>query len=132
MKFGGSSVATAENWQVIAGLLQRRLDEGLRPLIVHSALKGVSNALEGLLDSAVGEDDVQALSAIRDQHYALAAELGLDAAELLDDTMHELEQLLAGVRLVREVSVRVRVRVMALGELMATRLGAAFQATGKP
>ena len=40
--------------------------------------------------------------------------------------MHELEQLIAGVRLIREVSVRVRVRVMALGELMSTRLGAQY------
>ena len=66
------------------------------------------------------------LALIRAQHYELAAALGLDGAALLDDTLHELDQLVAGVRLVREVSVRVRVRIMALGELMSTRLGAEF------
>ncbi len=133
MKFGGSSVATAANWRTIAELLKKRLAEGLRPLVVHSALKGVSNELEALLADAVEDDVDSALDAVGRKHYALAEDLGLDAGALLDDTVHELKQLIAGVRLVREVSVRVRVRVMALGELMATRLGAAFlEAEGLP
>jgi diaminopimelate decarboxylase/aspartate kinase len=107
-------------------LLQRRLDEGLRPLVVHSALQGVSNALEEVLTSAVNGDPSDALEHIRGQHYELAGELGLDGPSMFDETLHELDQLVAGVRLVREVSVRVRVRIMALGELMATRLGAAY------
>ena len=126
MKFGGSSVSTAENWATIAELIKRRLDDGLKPLIVHSALKGISNALEDVLHAAVAGDPTDKLASIRAQHYELAAALGLDGAALLDDTLHELDQLVAGVRLVREVSVRVRVRIMALGELMSTRLGAEF------
>ena len=126
MKFGGSSVSTAGNWKTIAILLQRRLDDGLRPLVVHSALQGVSNALEEVLTAAVNGDPSDALEHIRGQHYELAGELGLDGPSMFDETLHELDQLVAGVRLVREVSVRVRVRIMALGELMATRLGAAY------
>ncbi|HEY5643592.1 MAG TPA: bifunctional aspartate kinase/diaminopimelate decarboxylase [Woeseiaceae bacterium] len=126
MKFGGTSVSTAENWATIAGLVQQRLDAGLRPVIVHSALKGVSNALESILDSAVKGDATDRMDAIRQQHFELAAALGLDGAALLEESFHELGQLVAGVRLVREVSVRVRVRVMALGELMSTRLGAQY------
>ena len=45
LKFGGRSVSTAENWAIIARLLRERLDEGVRPVVVHSALVGVSNAL---------------------------------------------------------------------------------------
>jgi len=126
MKFGGTSVSTAENWATIAGLVQQRLDAGLRPVIVHSALKGVSNALESILDSAIKGDATDGMDAIRQQHFELAAALGLDGAALLEEAFHELGQLVAGVRLVREVSVRVRVRVMALGELMSTRLGAHY------
>jgi len=126
LKFGGSSVATAENWATIAGLISNRLDSGLKPVIVHSALKGVSNALESVLEIAVADDPQEQLEAIRCQHYDLASSLNLDAGALLDSTLQELQQLVAGIRLVREVSVRVRVRSMALGELMATRLGAAY------
>lgn len=133
MKFGGSSVSTAENWQTIAALLAQRLDAGLRPVVVHSALQGVSNGLEEILDAAVANRGSELMDGIRAQHYELAESLGLDGHAMLDDTLHELEQLIAGVRLVREVSVRVRVRVMALGELMATRLGAAYlQSLGMP
>ncbi len=133
MKFGGTSVSTAESWQTIAGLIRNRLDEGLRPVIVHSALKGISNALHSLLAEAVTGDPGAGLEAIREQHYALAEGIGIDGPALLDESMHELEQLVAGVRLVRETSVRVRVRIMALGELMATRLGcAALEKAGVP
>ncbi|MEX2496505.1 MAG: bifunctional aspartate kinase/diaminopimelate decarboxylase [Woeseia sp.] len=138
MKFGGTSVSDAANWRTIAGLVRNRLAEGLKPLVVHSALRGVSNALSAALDaascaqsgsSADSQDD--GIAAIREQHFMLAAELGLDAAALLDPFLQELQQLLAGVRLVHETSVRVRARVLALGELMATTLGAAYlQASG--
>ena len=126
MKFGGTSVSTAEKWETIAGLVRRRLDDGLRPVIVHSALQGVSNALAALLETALAGNADDGLDAIRQRHYELADELGLDGPGLLGDSLHELGQLIAGVRLVREVSVRVRVRIMALGELMATRLGASY------
>lgn len=129
MKFGGTSVSTAENWQTIAGLVRARLDEGLRPVIVHSALCGVSNALEATLAQAVSGDPGDGLSRIRNQHYELASALGIDGPAILGERVHELEQLIAGVRLVKEVSVRVRVRVMALGELMSTLLGAAYLQT---
>ncbi|NNC63518.1 MAG: hypothetical protein HKN84_01925, partial [Gammaproteobacteria bacterium] len=33
MKFGGTSVATADNWHVIAGLVRARVEEGLRPVV---------------------------------------------------------------------------------------------------
>jgi diaminopimelate decarboxylase/aspartate kinase len=129
MKFGGTSVSSAENWQTIAALLRARLDAGLQPVVVHSALQGVSNALEEVLAGAVAGDPTDQLERIRKQHYDLADALGLDGPAMLEERMHELEQLVAGVRLVKEVSVRVRVRVMALGELMSTLLGAAFLET---
>jgi len=128
MKFGGSSVSTAENWATIAALVTRRLEDGLKPIVVHSALQGVSNALEEVLRAAVAGDVSDKLELIRAQHYQLAAALDLDGRALLDETLHQLEQLVAGVRLVKEVSVRVRVRIMALGELMSTRLGAEYLA----
>ena len=126
MKFGGSSVSTAANWETIAQLVRNRLADGLKPLLVHSALYGVSNRLEKLLQEAAAGNASGELDAIRAQHYELAESLGIDGPELLDSTLHELGQLVAGVRLIREVSVRVRVRIMALGELMATRLGAEY------
>jgi diaminopimelate decarboxylase/aspartate kinase len=72
MKFGGTSVSSAQNWQTIARLIQNRLDDGLRPVIVHSALAGVSNRLETSLTEAAAGSKTEQLNAIRKQHYDLA------------------------------------------------------------
>ena len=45
LKFGGTSVSTAKNWGVIHDLLIERVQAGYRPLVVHSALAGVSNRI---------------------------------------------------------------------------------------
>ena len=132
MKFGGRSVATAQNWATIARLLRQRLDEGLKPVVVHSALAGVSDALEDLLLQATSGDTATALDDIRRRHEQLASELGVDA-QLLVPELQSLEQLIDGVRLVGEVSPRVHARVMATGELAATTLGVAYlQGQGLP
>jgi len=131
LKFGGTSVSSAENWATIAGLITNRIADGLKPVIVHSALQGVSSALDVLMDTAVSTDPNDGLAAIQQRHFELAGDLNLDGSALLDDSLLELEQLIAGVRDSREVSMRARVHVMALGELMSTRLGAAYlQSTG--
>jgi len=126
LKFGGTSVATAANWAIIRDLVRERLAEGLRPVVVHSAVGGVSNQLAALLQDAAAGDYEVLLHQIVDRHHDLASDLGLDGEALLGQYLGELAQLAAGIRLVREVSPRVHAKVMALGELMATTLGAAF------
>ncbi len=126
MKFGGTTVASADNWRKIASLVRNRLESGLRPVIVHSAIAKVTSDLEQILETAVAEDPVAQLEALRELHYALAKDLGLDGPALLDDYLQEIERLVAGIRLVREVSPRIHAHVVGLGELMATALGAAY------
>jgi diaminopimelate decarboxylase/aspartate kinase len=126
LKFGGRSVSTAENWAIIARLIRERLDEGVRPVVVHSALVGVSNALIALLDTAVaGGDTDDKLAKIRAQHDALARDLCVDPT-LFDARFASLAQVVAGAKLIGEVSPRVHARVLANGELAATELGAAY------
>lgn len=127
MKFGGTSVATADNWQTIASLLQARVAEGLRPVVVHSALAGISNALLALPEIAIETGGAEQIASIRQRHLILAEELGVDPG-LCDPHFDTLQQLVDGVRLVGEISPRVLARIMATGELAATTLGAAFLA----
>jgi diaminopimelate decarboxylase/aspartate kinase len=125
MKFGGSSVATVERWQTIAQLVADRQAAGERPLIVHSALAGVSNLLLELLDAAGAGQHQAVMDTIRQRHVDLALDMQLDP-QLLNQQFEELGQLAAGIRLVGEVSPRVHARVMAAGELMASELGSAY------
>ena len=126
LKFGGTSVSTPERWRIIADLAKRRIAEGLRPLTVCSALSGVSNQLEALLVLAVEGRHEDALTALRQRHLELGAGLEIDAAELLADDFEELSRLALAASLLREAGPALKARVMAFGELMSTRLGAAF------
>ena len=129
MKFGGTSVSSAPAWRTIAEVVERRIDEGARPVVVCSALSGVSDQLEALLKAATGGSHEPIARAIRDQHEVLAAELDIPFAESLDLLLSELGRLAAGISLVGEYSPRLQARVLATGELMATLLGAAYLRT---
>ncbi|HUF74015.1 MAG TPA: bifunctional aspartate kinase/diaminopimelate decarboxylase [Gammaproteobacteria bacterium] len=126
LKFGGRSVATAENWGHIATILRARVEEGVTPVVCHSALAGVSNALIALIEVAERRGDTKsALAAIVRQHDELAAALGVDP-KVTAESFADCEQLISSVRLVGEASPRIHARVLATGELAATRLGAAY------
>ncbi|MDX1548317.1 MAG: bifunctional aspartate kinase/diaminopimelate decarboxylase, partial [Rhodothermales bacterium] len=126
MKFGGTSVSTAERWATIRDVVQQRIDEGVRPFVVCSAVSKISRALNALLDEALHGQSEPLVEQIQARHRALADDLGLDADAVLGDYFTELERLALGATLTRDVSPPLRARVLAMGELMSTTLGAAF------
>lgn len=126
LKFGGTSVSTPERWATIASLAERRLAEGSRPLIVGSALSGISNRLEELLALAIEDRHEEALAAIRVRHFELGEALGVPTGDLLKADFEELARITLAVSLLREAGPRLKARVMAFGEILSTRLGAAF------
>ncbi|HET9693983.1 MAG TPA: bifunctional aspartate kinase/diaminopimelate decarboxylase, partial [Steroidobacteraceae bacterium] len=83
--------------------------------------------LEQLLAKALTGDWEPVMDQIERRHMDLARDLGIAgiAAEL-DHHFSELRRSAEGIYLIGEVSDRLRARVMANGELMATRIGAAF------
>jgi len=126
LKFGGTSVATAARWATIAAQAERRLAERRRPLIVCSALAGISNRLEEMLGLAVVGRHEAPLAEIRDRHLELGAALGLAAADVLAAELEELSRLALGAALLGAAGAPLKARVMAFGELLSTRLGAAW------
>lgn len=129
LKFGGTSVSSVANWKNVAGVLRDRLAEGLRPVVVHSALSGITDRLEQLLSLALSGEWQPVMEQIELRHRDLARDLGTVASPDLEEQFKRLRQIAAGISLVGEVSERLHARVMAQGELMATRLGAAFLAS---
>ncbi len=125
LKFGGTSVSSKERWQTIASVLQKRIVEGLRPVVVCSAFSGVTNQLEQLIDAAVAGKHEPILAALEQRHLELGAKLGVDAAPLMSEDLAELHRLASGASLLQEASPRVQAQVLAKGELLSTRLGAA-------
>lgn len=125
LKFGGTSVASLARWRTIAAIIRRRQEEGLRSIVVCSALAGVSNDLEKLLELCVSGRHEEQLRAIAGRHRAFAAELGVDSA-IIEPMLDELQRLATGAALTCEASPRLRAQVMAAGELILTTLGAAW------
>src|SRR5690606_13842597 len=99
LKFGGTSVSSLERWETIATECRARIADGLRPVVVCSAVRGVSDQLGALPDHAVRGDHEALLSAIAVRHAALAAELGVDPAVVADD-LDALRRLATGVAMV--------------------------------
>ncbi|MBV8804039.1 MAG: bifunctional aspartate kinase/diaminopimelate decarboxylase, partial [Sinobacteraceae bacterium] len=129
LKFGGTSVSSLANWHNIANITRSRLAEGARVLIVHSAITGITDRLEKLLDAALAQNHEADLRAIEERHGKLASELGMALGPDVERYLAELRHIAAGVALIGEVSDRTRARVMSAGELMATQLGARFLRT---
>ncbi|WP_446831721.1 bifunctional aspartate kinase/diaminopimelate decarboxylase [Candidatus Foliamicus sp.] len=126
LKFGGASVAGAGGWETVGRLVRRRQEQGLRPIVVHSALAGVTDELEALVELARRNAHAEREQALADRHLELARELDIpDPAACLEAELDNLAQLLRGIALTGEAGYRARVKVLALGERLAGRLGAA-------
>ncbi len=128
LKFGGTSVSSVSNWKNVAAVVRARLGEGLHPVIVHSALSGITDRLEQLLAKALTGDWEPVMEQIERRHADLSRDLGIPIGPELERHFHELRRSAEGIHLIGEVSDRLRARVMASGELMATRIGASFLA----
>jgi bifunctional diaminopimelate decarboxylase / aspartate kinase len=125
LKFGGTSVASLACWKTIASIIRERQQEGLRPVVVCSAVAGITNELELMLRDAIAGNHEARLAAIAARHRALAKELGL-AGDAVDPLLEKLARLITGAALIREVSPRLQAQVLAMGELLSTSLGAVF------
>ena len=63
LKFGGTSVSKRTRWDTIGRLAQQRRDAGARVLVVVSAVSGVTNALQAMIDAHADADAVAASAA---------------------------------------------------------------------
>ena len=132
LKFDGNSVATYENWRTIARETAERARRS-RVLVVCSALAGVTDLLLKAVAEARSGGAGDALARVQRAHAELASAAGLDpAAPALAPMWSHIEEaarLLEGVRLTLEAPPRLTARILAVGELASTRLGAAILAT---
>lgn len=126
LKFGGTSVSSKENWENIVSVIKKRRAQGFKVCLVHSALSGISNQLEEIIAKAPegGLDDL--IASVKQKHRQLGESLGLDVDELLEKDFEEFEHIVKGIGLIGEASYRVQARLLSLGELMATKIGAAY------
>src|SRR3984885_6845552 len=126
LKFGGTSVSNVANWHNIALVLRARIAERFRPVVVHSALSGITDRLESLLSMALAGTHAPVLEHIEAAHRELAERLGVVPNPQFEAFMRELRDMASSLAEHRRIDDAMRARVMAMGELLSTTLGAEF------
>ncbi|GMN49360.1 hypothetical protein TIFTF001_018515 [Ficus carica] len=141
MKFGGSSLASAVRIREIAGLILSFSEE--RPVIVLSAMGKTTNnlllvnapSLSRLFFIQAGEtavscgvsnaSEIEELNFIKQLHLRTADELGVDRS-VISAHLEQLEQLLKGIAMMKELTPRTRDYLVSFGECLSTRIFAAY------
>ncbi|MCI6258645.1 MAG: aspartate kinase [Treponema sp.] len=121
MKFGGSSVANADRIRHVASIIKAYKEK--RPVVVLSAMGDTTDHLLEAADLAVkGTVDVKK---IMELHNQTEKELGIKADSLVA-LQEELQQLLTGISMLKELTKRTRDYLVSFGERMSVRLMAAY------
>jgi aspartokinase len=139
MKFGGTSVGTADAMRQAAKIVAQARPGWPQLVVIVSALSGVTNRL---LDSAQGavrgevQDCAETECRLREDHYAIADDL-LSNPKRNDAVKSEIDHLLAdflnlcrAVGVLGEASPRALDAIASLGERMSVRLMAAVLQEG--
>ncbi|HLP50543.1 MAG TPA: bifunctional aspartate kinase/homoserine dehydrogenase I [Chitinophagales bacterium] len=126
LKFGGTSVANAENIGKTIAIIQRALKKE-DTMVVVSALGGTTDILidAGKLAAAGNEAYKEKLSLIEQRHLQTIKELVpvANQSAILSEIKkqcNELEAICEGIFLLRELSPRTLDRIVSFGELMSS------------
>lgn len=124
LKFGGTSVGGPGPIRRVAEIVRRSLPRG--PVVIASAVAGVTNRLFRLSELAVGGEDWRPeFDALREIHAGLLRDLEVEEASV-DSLLSEVERLVSGVALLKECSPRARDHLASFGERLSVRILAAY------
>ncbi|MFZ4627173.1 MAG: aspartate kinase [Blastocatellia bacterium] len=138
MKFGGTSVGSAERIAEAATLVARAVSEGHRVVVVTSAMSGITNLLVATAERAArGEWDPSVRDELLRRHTMVAEQVILDpearqqALSLIARRLDGLEKLCFGLSMVHELTPRLLDAISGVGEcLCAPLLAGAIAAKG--
>jgi aspartate kinase len=139
MKFGGTSVGSAERMAQAAQLAVASAEQGHRVVVVTSAMSGVTNGLiDAAQQAAKGQWDRQVRETLLQKHTAAAVQLIADPAERdavvaeIDRRLDRFEKLCFGLSMVHELTPRLLDAISGTGEMLAAPLvAAAVRARGR-
>jgi aspartate kinase len=139
MKFGGTSVGSAERMAQAAQLAVASAAQGHRVVVVTSAMSGVTNGLiDAAQQAAKGQWDRQVRDTLLEKHKAAAVQLIADAIEReavlaeIDRRLDRFEKLCFGLSMVHELTPRLLDAISGTGEMLAAPLvAAAVRARGR-
>ena len=122
LKFGGTSVGTVESLKAVLSIVKKSYDAKEKPLIVLSAMSGVTNLLTQLAeDAAEGKSFSDGLKSLEDKHFTVVKELLAVKYQnpvftKLKLFFNEIEDLLQGISALKELSNQSKDLILSYGE----------------
>jgi aspartokinase/homoserine dehydrogenase 1 len=126
LKFGGTSVGSVESISKLLQIIENEQNQSGNPVIVLSAMSGVTNLLSAMADKAAqGGTFSHELKELEERHFEVIKELLAVPKQnpvftKLRILFNELEDLLQGVLILRELTPRTRDLVLSYGERCST------------
>jgi len=122
LKFGGTSVGSVESIRAVLDIVKKAHDQGEKPLVVLSAMSGVTNLLTQMAENAAErrsfDEDVKLLE---ERHFQVVKELIAVKFQnpvftKLKLMINELEEILQGVSALKELSAQSKDLIVSFGE----------------
>ena len=124
MKFGGTSVESAEAIARVAGIARARLSR--KPVVVVSAMGKTTNKLLAIAADAVAGELKSALDKLNElREFHLRESAGLDTEDIVEAHFQDLDALVRGLAVMRELTPRATDAISAYGERISSLIVAA-------
>ena len=128
LKFGGSSMGTAESISNVLKIVEQRAERGSVAVVV-SAMKGVTDQLIETCDRMEKSSFSykETIEVLEERHFGIArtmlpAQEQSDLITELKMLLNELEDVLQGVSLVQEITPKTRDFIMGFGERLSGKI----------
>ena len=122
MKFGGTSVGGAEQIRNVAEIIKNNM--GKSPVVVVSAVKGITDKLIELGNAAAQGNGHGILEEIKKKHHEILEKLGLSRL-LVEKDLEELSNLLNAARKIKKMDAKALDEFQSFGERMSSKIVAA-------
>jgi len=123
MKFGGSSVGDAERIKNACNIVKSKLKE--KPVVVCSAVKGITDKLIETAEKAANDDDVsKELDEIKQRHHKILKDLELDE-NLVDSQLKQFAEVIDKIFVMKKTNDELMDEVQSFGERCSCRIVAA-------
>lgn len=126
LKFGGTSVGTKDRVEKVSQIISESYTAGSSMVVVLSAIGGITDQLIDCAQTAERDSDKtwEKLSKIRSKHLTVYGSHLQDSDTItgFENIFSELRNLLTGVSLVRECSIRTLDLVLSFGERLSAYL----------
>lgn len=122
LKFGGTSVGTVDNIKSVLEIVKSSYDRGEKPLVVLSAMSGVTNLLTQMAENAAQRKSfAEDIKLLEEKHFEVVKQLIAIKYQnpvytKLKLMLNELEEILQGVYALQELSLQSKDLIISYGE----------------